>query len=58
METKLIDIQYHFQDNADVAHQDIKIYYNTNQFPELLFYGPYSKTYGARGLSNNNYFSF
>ena len=29
------DIQYDVQDNADVAHQDVRIYCNTNQFLEL-----------------------
>ena len=51
MERKCTDRQYHVQDNADVAHQDVRIYCNTNQFPELPFCGPHSKTHGTRGLS-------
>ena len=29
------------------------MYFNTNQFPELPFCGPYSKPHGARGMSKN-----
>ena len=50
--------QYHVQDNYDVAHQDVKIYCNTNQFPELPFCGPHSKTRGARGLSKHYHLRF
>ena len=35
MEIKWTDGQYHVQDNADVEHQDVKIYCNSNQFPAL-----------------------
>ena len=31
----------------------MKIYCNTNQFPELLFCGPYPKPHGERGLSKH-----
>ena len=50
MKIKLIDRQYLVQDNSDVAHQDVRIYCNTNQFPELPFCGPHFKPRGARGL--------
>ena len=30
IEIKWTDRQYHVQDNADVAHQDVRIYCNTN----------------------------
>ena len=30
MERKWTDRQYHVQDNDDVAHQDVRIYCNTN----------------------------
>ena len=30
---KWTDIEYHVQDNADVAHKDVKMYCDTNQFP-------------------------
>ena len=53
MEIKWTDRQYHVQDNSDVAHQDVRIYFNTNKFPALQFYGPYSKPHGARGLSKH-----
>ena len=29
---KWIDREYNVQDNADVAHKDVKIYCDTNQF--------------------------
>ena len=32
---KWTDIEYHVQDNADVAHKDVNIYCDTNQFPTL-----------------------
>ena len=53
MERKWTDRKYHVQDNADVAHQDMKIYCNTSQFQELSFCGPHSKPHGARGLSKH-----
>ena len=52
-ERKWRDIKYNFKDNADVEHQDFKMYCNTNQLPELSFCGPHSKPYGARGLSKH-----
>ena len=36
----------------------VKIYCNTNQFPELSFSGPHSKNHGARGLSKNYHLIF
>ena len=36
MERKWTDRQYHVQDNSDVAHQNVRIYCNTNQFPAYL----------------------
>ena len=53
MEIKYTDIQYHVQDNADVSHQDVRMYCNINQFPALPSCGPYSKPRGARGLSRH-----
>ena len=58
MERKWTDGQYHVQDNADVAHQDVRIYFNTNQFPSLPFGGPYSKPHGARWLSKHYHLRF
>ena len=58
MERKWIDIQYHVQDNYEAAHKDVKIYCNTNQFPELPFCGPHYKPHGARGLSKHYHFCF
>ena len=58
MERKWIDRQYHVQDNADVEHQDVKMYCNTNQFPASSFCGPYLKPHGARGLSKHYHLHF
>ena len=41
MERKWTDIKYHVQDNSDVSHKDVKIYWNTNKFPALTFCGPH-----------------
>ena len=43
MERKLKDRQYNDQDNDAIAHKDVNIYCNTNQFPELPFCGTHSK---------------
>ena len=58
MQRKWTDRQYHVQDNADVAHQDVKMYFNTNQLPLLTFCGTYSKPHGARGSSKHYHLSF
>ena len=43
---KWTDIEYYFQDNADVEHKDVKMYCDTNQFPALPFCGPHPKPHG------------
>ena len=58
MGIKCTEIQYPVQDNADVAHKDVVIYYNTNQFPSLPFFGTHSKPDGARGLSKHYHMRF
>ena len=58
MERKWTDRQYHVQDNAYVSHQDVKIYCNTNQFPEFSFSVPHSEPHGTRGLSKHYHLSF
>ena len=58
IERKWKDIQYHVQNNADVSRQDVRIYCNINQFPELSFCGPYSKPHGSRGLSKHYHLHF
>ena len=58
MEIKWTYRQYNFQDNAGVEHKYVKMYCNTNQFPELSFYGPHSKPHGARGLSKHYHLCF
>ena len=57
-ERKWIDREYHVQDNADVAHKDVKMYCDTNQFSELPFCVPHPKPHGARGFSNHYHLSF
>ena len=46
---KFTEREYHAQDNADVSHKEVKIYCDTNQYPELPFCGPHPKPHGARG---------
>ena len=58
MERKWTERKYHVQDNADVELKDVRMYCNTNQFPELLFSGPHSKPHGARGLIKHYHLSF
>ena len=58
MEQKWIDIHYHVQGNDVVSQKDVKIYFNTNKFPALLFCGPHSKPHGARGLSKHYHLRF
>ena len=52
------NIQYHVQDNADVAYQYLKMYCNKNQHPALSFCGPNSKPHGARGMSKHYHLRF
>ena len=58
MEIKWTERKYHVQDNATVELKDLKMYCNTNQFPELLFSGPYYKPHGARGLIKHYHLRF
>ena len=39
-------IEYHVQDNADVAHKYVKMYCDNNQFPALQFCGTHIKPHG------------
>ena len=55
---KCTDREYHVQNNADIAHKDVKKYCNTNQFPELPFCGSHPKPHVARELSNDFRFVF
>ena len=52
------DLWYHDQDNADVSHQYVRMYCNTNQFPTLSFCGQNSKPHDARGLSKHHHIRF
>ena len=55
---KWTDREYHFQDNYYVAHKDVKIYYDTNQFPALPFCGPHPNPHGSRGLIKHYHLRF
>ena len=55
---KCIDREYHVQDNVDVAHKYVRIYCDTNQFPELSFCGPYPKPHESRELSKHYHLCF
>ena len=55
MEIKWTDINYHDLDDSDIAHQYVKTYCNTNQFPALPFCGTHSKPHGTRGLSKHHH---
>ena len=50
--------EYHVQDNSDFAHKYVKIYCDTNQFPELSFCGSHPKPHGSRGLGKNYHIRF
>ena len=58
MEIKWAEIQYHVQDNADVVHQYLRMYFNTNKFPALPFCGPHYKLNGTRELSKHYHLRF
>ena len=58
MERKWTEIKYHVQENALVELKDVKMYCNTNQFPELPFCGLHYKPHGARGLSKHYHLHF
>ena len=58
MEINWTDRHYHVQYNADVSHQYVKMYCNTNQFSELSFCGPHYKPHDTRGLSKHYHFRF
>ena len=58
MERKWTEIKYNIQDNASVELKYVKMYCNTNQFPELPFCGPHSKPHGARGVGKHYHLRF
>ena len=49
MERKWTERKYHDQENAAMELKDVRMYCNTNQFPELSFCGQHSKPHGAGG---------
>ena len=55
---KFKDRYYHVQYNSDVAHKDMKMYCDTNQFPTIPFCGSHPKPYGERGLGKNYHLRF
>ena len=52
------DREYHLQYNAYVAHKDVKMYCDTNQFPTLPFLGSHPKPHGSRGLGKHYHICF
>ena len=50
--------QYHIQDNDDVTRNDVIMYCNRNQFPELPFCGPHYKPHETRGLGKHYHLCF
>ena len=58
MEIEWTERKYCVQDNANVAHIDVKMYCNTNQFPALSFCGPYSKPHRTRGSIKHYHLRF
>ena len=58
MERKWTYRQYHIQDNSGVAHKYVRIYFNTNRFSALPFFGPHYKPHGARRLSKHHHLRF
>ena len=55
---KWTDRAYHVQYKADIAHKDVKMYFDTNQFLVLPFYGPHPKHHGEKGLSQHYHLCF
>ena len=55
---KFTDREYHVQDNADVAHKDVKMYCDTIQFPTLPFVGSRKKPHGSKGLGKHYHLRF
>ena len=58
MERKWTERKYHVQDNSSVELKYMKMYCNTNQFPELSFSVSHYKPNGAIGLSKNYHLRF
>ena len=50
--------EYHVKNDASVAHKDMKIFCNTNQFTSFPFCGPHTKPHDVRGLSKNRHMRF
>ena len=55
---KWTDRDYHVQDDSGVAHKDINIYFDINQFPALPFCGSHSNPWGSKGLSKHYHLRF
>ena len=55
---KWTDREYHLWVNADVAHKDVKMYCDTNQFSTLPFCVLHPNTHGAMGLSKHYHLWF
>ena len=55
---KCKETEYRVHNDADVAHKDVKIFFNTNHFPSFPFCVPHTKPHSVRGLSNNYHIPF
>ena len=55
MERKWTDRQYNVQDNADVSHEYVKMYCNTNKLPTLPFDDPHSKHHDVKWSSKQHH---
>ena len=55
---KWTDREYHVQDNYDVAHKEVRMYCDKNQFPALPFCSPDPKLHGEMGLWKYYHFHF
>ena len=51
-------MEYSFQEDTDVSHKDIKIFFNQNQFPSFQYCGPNTQQHGIRGFSNHYHMQF
>ena len=50
--------EYHVEHNKDVEHQDVKMYCDINQFPNVNIVGPHNKPHGVHGLGKNYHMCF
>ena len=49
---------YREKEDADVAHKYVQLFCDTNQFPSLNCFGPYTKPHVVRGLIKHYHMRF